>query len=386
MVKYHPEKDLPEFAREFQTLSPSKLAEIVLNRRNKKVTSESVTMWFKRHPEIYDELSREINIGLPTETEEASISIFQNGFFQEIPSVKNWLLEMNARKLAKGTISSKLITLRQLCEGRFPLLKIDLRSEGKWVLKHPDRLTLKDALEMIYMLDQRTVDTRYFKHVFKEFLLSKGVVIGKKIVVGHSFGHGKYAKLFVGMSKLVQMLLWIKQQDCEAFVCDLFMFKTATRISATLKALIENIEGSMITVYDKGRRSKYPQGHPWEKHLDGELMPEIQTIIGERKSGTIFNIQADKLAELTRQALKKFAPEILEKYPELMPNHFWRHMFAQHMLRLFDWNYAKVAALGGWTPQALEESYGKPPEETVKSWASQAGLTMQLGLAEEVKA
>jgi hypothetical protein len=64
-MKYKPERDLPQFAREAKTLSPSKLAAIVLNKRNKEITAESVTMWFKRHAAIYEQLSKEIVQGLP---------------------------------------------------------------------------------------------------------------------------------------------------------------------------------------------------------------------------------------------------------------------------------------------------------------------------------
>jgi integrase len=377
-LKYDPKRDLPNFAREFKTLSPSKLAETILNRRNKRVTPESITMWFNRHSDIYDELAKEIIEDLPTAKEEVSQSIFQNGSFQELSTVKNWILEMNARELSEHTISSKVITLRQLCQGNFPLLHIDLVAEGKMCLKHPDRLVLKDALEIITMLKEKKVDATYFKHVLKDFLLSKGIVIGKKIVVGRSKSFGKYAKLYVPIEKLRQMLQWIRSQNYEAYVCDLFMLKTATRITATLNALIEKIFGNNITVYDKGRRSKYPEGHPWDKHLDAELMTELEKIIGERKAGNIFSVKADVLADLTRQAIQMFAPEVLEQYPDLMPNHFWRHMFAQLMLRLWDWNYGKVASVGGWTPQALEESYGKPPQEKVKEWAETQTITIQV--------
>jgi hypothetical protein len=385
MTKYDPKRDLPDFAREIKSLSPSKLAEVVLNRRNKKVTHESITMWFKRHPEIEEQLRKELVQGLPTEKQEVDASAFQNGSFQEIPSVKNWLLEMNARELSKDTISSKIITLRQLCQGRFPMLKIDLVAEGKMSLKHPDRYHLQDALEIITILKAKDVDTTYFKHVLKDFLLSKGEVIGKKIVVGRSRSYGRYAKLFVEMPRLVQILTWIRSQNYEAYVADLFMFKTATRISATLESLIENISGKTITVYDKGRHSIYPKGHPWDKNLDSQLLPELENIIGGRRNGKIFSLSEEDMRDINREAITKFAPEVLGQYPDLMVNHFWRHMFAQHMLRATNWNYAKVAAMGGWTPQALEECYGKPPSEIVKEWASE-GLLIVEGLTMEVKA
>jgi hypothetical protein len=53
-------------------------------------------------------------------------------------------------------------------------------------------------------------------------------------------------------------------------------------------------------------------------------------------------------------------------------------MFAQHMLHKTDYNYAVVATLGGWTPQALEESYGKPQDETIKEWAKKYPLLMEV--------
>lgn len=60
-MKYKPARDLFQFAQEYSTLSPTKLANIVLAKRNKKVTSQSVTMWFKRHPEVYDQLAKWMN-------------------------------------------------------------------------------------------------------------------------------------------------------------------------------------------------------------------------------------------------------------------------------------------------------------------------------------
>jgi integrase len=381
-MKYKPNRDLPEFAREAQTTSPSKLAEIVLNRRNEKVTPESVTMWFKRHPDVLDAINKELVQGLPTETQTVDTTIFQNGHFQEILTVKNWILEMNARELAKATIDGQVTTLRNICKGVFPQLKIDLIAGGKWCLKHPDRLTLNDAIELITLLKERGADPFQYKRALKDFLISKGVVIGKKIAVGRSRSYGKYAKLFVEMPKLQAMLNDLEAQNYEAFVADELMLETATRATATLNADIRNLQRigdrAVITVFDKGRRSKYALGHPWDKRVSATLLRHIGKLIGDRKTGKIFNIDEHKLAELNRKVIMKYAPEVFERYPDLMVNHFWRHMFAQHMLRATDWNYAPVAALGGWTPQALEESYGKPPDETVKQWADKYSLTIEV--------
>jgi hypothetical protein len=89
-------------------------------------------------------------------------------------------------------------------------------------------------------------------------------------------------------------------------------------------------------------------------------------LIRNRKSGKIFNISIVELSNLNREALKRFVPELEPKIE--MPNHFWRHMFFQHMLRVTDWNYAVCAEWGGSTVASLQESYSRPPEAVVREW------------------
>jgi integrase len=367
-MKYKASRDLPQFATECKTLRPSKLAEIVLNRRNEKITPESVTMWFKRHRDVYDVLHKELVEGLPTEKEQVDASIFEKGSFEEIPSVKQWLLEMKARDLAHHSFMTQKASLKLICMGRFPKHHIDLVAEGKWSYKHPDRLTLQDAMEILAILKDRGIDTNIYKRALKDFLGSKGVVIGKKITVGTSKSKGKLSKLFVERPIINEMLEWIKSIDFEAYLCDDFMFKTGTRLTASLKALIENInfEQHTIRVYDKGRHSLYPEGKEWQKYIPLKLWQGLKKLIGKRKTGKIFNIDRLELGSLNREALKRFVPELEPKIR--MPNHFWRHMFFQHMLRVTDWNYGVCAELGGSTVASLQESYGKPPEAVVREW------------------
>jgi len=390
MTKYHPSKDIPNFARELKTLSPSKIRDYVLMKRNKEVTSESVTMWFKRHPQIYDQLSKELVEGLPSEKQEVDTSIFQRRNFEELSSVKQWILEMKARDLTEGYIDSEIGLVRLVCMGKIPHYKIDLVEEGKWCFKHPDRLSLKEAMEFIALLKDKKLDAYPYKRALKDFLTSKGVVIGKKIAVGKSRSYGKFSKLYVERPILNKMLAWVREGSLEgfyqsarpteaeinvrklhfeAYVADEFMFKTGTRVTATLKALIENIskEFHTVRVYDKGRHSIHPEGKEWEKNISAKLWNNIMKLIGDRKTGKIFaNIDNNELSTLNREALKRFVPDLEKKIG--MPNHFWRHMFFQHMLRTTDWNYAVCAALGGSTVASLEESYGKPPKAIVKKW------------------
>ncbi|MEX2737472.1 MAG: hypothetical protein Q6356_000155, partial [Candidatus Wukongarchaeota archaeon] len=174
------------------------------------------------------------------------------------------------------------------------------------------------------------------------------------------------------MDTLRQMLKWIKTANFEVYTVDCFMLKNGTRIDATLEAVIEEMtevgEEAVITVYDKGRKSKYPKGHPWDKKIDSQLLWEMKQLIGDRKHGKIFSVNYNTVSDVNREALQKFCAKVLEQYPQLYINHFWRHMFFQHVLRKCKWNYTIAGALGGASPQSVEESYGKPPDETIKQW------------------
>jgi len=376
-MKYKPSRDLPLFAREHKTLSPTKLREIILAKRNEAVTPESITMWFKRHPDVEEELRREI-----TEEEKSKevveLSIFQNGTFEELESVKSWILEQKDRDLSPNKIKEKIGALKRVCLGR--AFNIDLHAEGVWAYKHPDRLTLDDARDFIRILKDRGFETQSYRLALRDFLLSKGILAGKKISGAKSKSFGKYADLFVEKTIIDQMLQWVQNQNYEAYVIDRFMFKTATRINATLNALIEDLAEypthAEIKIYDKCRRSmakvnpfdKTIVGKLWVKYLDLDLLNEIKNIIGTRKNGKIFTLTESQMAEINNNVIKEFCPAVLEKYGDVMPNHFWRHMFAQHLLRLTNWNYTIVAFLGGWDVKSLQESYGKPPEAQIREW------------------
>jgi len=383
-MKYKAERDLPDFAREAKTLSPTKLAEMVLNKRNREITPQSITMWFTRNPEIYERLQKEQVEGLPTEKQSVDTSIFENDHFQELPSIKKWIEVLHSRELDKTYIDQKLGNLKNLCRGT--IHGRDLVAEGKWCLKHPDRLNFADLLEMNATLKGLGFDTYSFKRELKDFLENvREIPVGKKITVGKHRSFGKYASLFVPMDTLRLMLHEIRERNFGMYTADLFMLKTATRSSATFNALIEdfyivpNSSAGTFKVFDKGRKSKYPQGHPWLKRIDSELLSPLLKVIGERKSGRVFGaVDVDELRTLNTEMIKKYAPDVIERYPDVAPNHFWRHMFAQHMLRKNEWNYTKVAALGGWTAEALEESYGKPPEEQVREWGEKAQLNVEV--------
>jgi integrase len=200
----------------------------------------------------------------------------------------------------------------------------------------------------------------------RNFLESKGEKVGQKISGAKSKGFGSLADLYVPMEDLQKALEAVKNVSYEAYIIDLFMFKTGTRIEATLEALIEDFreDENTVKVVDKGRHSTGRK--TWKKYIDEDLKAQLKSLIKDRRTGKIFSLTSDEMCDINKIAYQKTIPEILAKIP--MVNHFWRHMFAQHMLRRTDWNYAVVASLGGWTIQALQESYGKPPEAIVAQW------------------
>ena len=340
-------------------------------------------MFFKRNPDVLRKLRTEI-IKQELPELEVSLTIFNNGTFEALPSVKEWLIQLDSRELDREYVLSKIGLLKNVCKGTMYSLNLtkEKNPDGTplWCLKHPDRLTLKEAMQFISIIKKKGQDTYRLKRDLKDFMQSKGIGIGKRIVVGKPKGYGKYAKLFVKMKRLREMLNWIKNINFEAYVADSFMLKNGTRIDATLEALIQNMaevgEEAVITVYDKGRKSKYPKGHPWEKKIDSQLLWEIKQLIGDRKHGKIFSITYDAISRINRKALERFCPEILKQYPKLYINHFWRHMFFQHILRKCGWNYTIAGALGGAHPLSVEESYGKPPEETIKQWSDTYTITI----------
>jgi len=145
----------------------------------------------------------------------------------------------------------------------------------------------------------------------------------------------------------------------------LFAFRTASRISATLNAESKylNHEAHEITVFEKATRggSKRRQ----VKYLPEDIYNEIKDL-----KGKLFQIDKEDLNGLLRAAYKTFIPELAKEI--VMPFHFWRHQFAQHMLRATNWNYAVVAKLGHWTVETLERYYGAMEWNYAKEKAKEA--------------
>lgn len=410
-MRYSPKRDIPLAVRDLHRkkapdpLSPTEIAKWVLRKRNKVIKPEAVSMWFNRHSDVRKALEKEV-IALEKPKIEVSPTLFKKEVFESLYSITEWAKIIRRTPHAPTYVPTMISTLALVLQGQLPRttdpktgkVGIDLVKEGLWALKHPDRFDLEDALEFVDIIQaknvgiplERQIDITTTKSVMKSFLMSKGITVGKKIPIGKSKGFGKLARLYVPIEKCREMIKWQLGKTLHGGTCSLFMWKTGTRLTATFNTRVEQIVSyaidteryHQITVYDKAKRSKHREGKPWDKYIDKELMSYMAKVIGNRKEGYIFFPQVPRykveksMANLNRKCLDLFVPKLSAIIKK--PNHFWRHMFAQHMLRQTGWKYPVVAHLGGWTIGALEESYGQPPLPLLKEWGAQYGDTIKL--------
>jgi hypothetical protein len=356
-MRYEPSRDLPEFAREARSLSPSILAQMVLDKRNEKTTPESVTMWFNRHSDIYESLKLEITDMLPTAAAPVDDQTFTNRFFEQLRSVAEWVNFMKTRrhkgKPLKGDYIHKQVSIL-----RFACRKFN---------KHPDRLTYRDAQQIFLALEADQTaehweggvkvagrDTCDYRRALKDFLKSKGAKDWQLIGVGKPSGYGQYKQLDVDEEIVKQMLEWVTQQNSIIGSIDTLMYNYGIRIHAVLTAQIGKFQRKeqydYLTVLEKFRETPTFE----LAKSDGDL---IQQVIGSRTEGKIFEgITEDDCAKLNREAIKRFCPELEPKIE--MPNHFFRHLCAQRLRKLFHGNTALCAKIMKCSKQSFDESYG----------------------------
>ena len=362
---------IPQVVRKFRTFSPIEVREKILQDYNRAVTPEAITMFFKRHPEVETELRKEV-VSRELENEVVVDSIFNNGAFEELPSVKQWMIDKTGQ-ISEDLLKEQTRMVKSVCRGIFYLghSRHDKYQIPNWTLKNPDRSTVQHAKEFLYHMRKAKRGTHCYRLALRSFFQSKGIIVQRKDISGEVENVGKYNNVYVEKGILEKIFEYVKQIDYEAYLIDEFMYKTATRIRASLdvrkKAFWKDEEQTrMITVIDKGLHRKGRQ--TWDKIVPLSLMEEIEKVSQERED-RIFLISDYRLSKINKEAYRVF----LKDNPRALdlalrePNHFWRHMFAQHMLRATKWNYVLVAKLGGWkNREALIESYGMPPSEMMR--------------------
>lgn len=361
---------IPQVVRKFRTFSPIEVREKILQDYNRAVTPEAITMFFKRHPEVETELRTEV-VSRELENEVVVDIIFNNGAFEELPSVKQWMID-KAGQISEDLLKEQIRMVKSVCRGIFYLGRggRDKYQIPNWTLKNPDRLTVQHAKEFLYHMRKAKRGTHCYRLALRSFFQSKGIIVQRNDISGEVENLGKYNNVYVEKEILEKIFDYVKQIDHEAYLIDKFMYKTATRIRASLdvrkKAFWKDEQTRMVRVIDKGLHRKGRQ--TWDKIVPPSLMEEIEKVSQERED-RIFLISEGKLSKINKEAYRVF----LKDDPRALdlalrePNHFWRHMFAQHMLRATNWNFVLVAELGGWkTREALIESYGMPPSEMIR--------------------
>jgi len=379
-MRYKPRRDIPLAVRELKSLSPTEICKWVRNHRTKvdsktgkriqvKRKPPSISMFFQRNPELYKQLKSEIEEEKIDETQ-ISETIFLNGNFQKIPCVEKWVLQLRARGAKESSIKNFLGNLRRICLGRLPRKKGERAKPYElienWGLKHPRALTLEDCLRYTSELIKRELPSREHRLTMRNFLKSRNVAEWDTISGKLEKQKGQYAHLYTPKENIEKIFEWLKAVNYDAYLATKFSFKCGgIRLTATLNAEAQyvNEEDKTIIVFEKANRNA-PKRRITKEIPDNffkELLPRI------KNGGKLFKIEKAELTRILRACYKAVIPELEANIP--MPFHFWRHQFAQHMLRATDWNYALVADLGGWKLQTLQDYYGAFDRKTLKEYA-----------------
>jgi integrase len=366
VLKYKPSRDIPKAIKEMKTLSPSKIVEWIREHRTERdargkrvqvnKTPESVTMWLNRHAKMYAKLKAEIENEELTKVA-ISESLFENGAFRKIPCIEKWILQYKARGGKDATLTRWLSIIKRVCQGQLPYGK----QIEEWGLKHPRFLTLEDSMRYIVEAEKTGASIREFRLALRNFLKSKNVEDWDTISGRIEKQAGQYAHLYAPKDKMDGIFAWLKSMNQEAHDACYFAFKTACRKTATLEAHAKYFdkEQMIITVFEKASRNSP------KRRMEKVITPELWDILEHRveRGGKLFDIQDHELNAILRACYNEVIPKLAKEIP--MPFHFFRHQFAQHMLRATGWNYGLVARLGGWTVGTLERYYGKMDRQSV---------------------
>lgn len=381
-MKYKPERDIPKAVREIKSLSPSLICEWIKNHRTRenKATKKreqvirkppSISNFFKRNPRLYKELEKEIAEFSRPEAVMTEIDL-ANGAFLRIPCVDKWILQMRGRGARDTSIFKFVSHIKNICKGKLPQPRKRTREKKphifleEWGLKHPRALTLEDCLRYNSEMKAQECDSRDYRLAMRNFLRSRNVAGWDTISGKLSEQKGKYAHLYATKEEIIKIFEWLKTFNYEAYLCAKFSFKCGgARRTATLEASAEyvNKEDKTIIVFEKANRNA-PKRREIKEIPDDfyeELKPRIE------RGGKLFDIEGNELTKILRACYKAVIPKLEQNIP--MPIHFWRHQFAQHMLRATEWNYALVAMLGGWKVQTLEDYYGAMDRKSVRGYA-----------------
>ena len=370
-TKFKLKKIVPQIARKYNTISPSEIRNKILVEHNKAVTVQAISNVFYRNPQLKESIAKEIHDEEKAELEVRD-TIFVNGTFEELESVKRWIEIQNTNEVSPKFMRNRISCLKLICSGKIPSKKPLSQREQITVPKHPDRLTIADCQTYIAKIREHKKNTHRYRLTARSFMESKGIKVLRSQISGDKGNVGKFSKLYISPEKVDAIFDLLKYINYNAYLATAFMFANGTRVGSTLNASISDVwedEGTiMVTVIDKGRHSKGRKR--WDKIIPNTLWEEIKETNPQEK---LFPISNKELIEALRETYKTIIPKLAPQIT--MPCHFWRHQFAQHMLRKCDWNYDIVAQLGGWIDtNTLKQCYGMPPKAVIQKWGKEYQL------------
>jgi len=382
-MKYKPSRDIPKAVKQLKTTSPMEIRKWIMEHRTDrdsktgrrvqvKITPQSISNWFRRNKGVAQELERYIE---KQEIVEEGISegLFQNGVFTKIPCVNKWTNKMRGRGAKEKSIRGFVGLIKQVCKGQLPRKGAKSRNvereliEG-WGLKHPARLTTEIANNYIAEMRKRGLKDRNHRLALRNFLKANNVDDWDEISGELAEDAGKYAHIFAERDKISKIFAYIKPINREVHDASVFAFKTASRLNATLTAHAKEYRETRLPNGEIERTIRVWEKaslHKGKRPMEKVITPDLYEILKPRieRGGLLFNIDSSGLHGILRSAYKDVIPELADEIP--MVFHFWRHQFAQHLLRETDWNYGLVARLGGWTVETLERYYGKMDRKIV---------------------
>lgn len=328
-------------------------------------------------------IPNETIIQIFNELKETDLKPYQFSYegFSTIPEVEQFRKALERRQVSKGYKNIILRCFWHVC---------------LYLKKHPRNLTIEECADLLLILKEKKIKNlnhyttkqtirSWFQNVYGmngEILTSKGIdgslsyELGKR---AHDRLTQKQRSLFIkALREIVE-----KDSLFDAWISlPYFLYYTATRIEASLKARIENVEKHegywIITVVDKGRHKNGRK--TWRKLIVGELKEQLEKNLASRgnvESGFLFPLPYIRVSAIFKEAYEKAGIPIPKQ-----PCHIWRHTSAQDFLEATDWNYELCGQTLGWEdPRILRKCYGSMSEK-----AKEKALRKAMGMPiEETK-
>lgn len=321
--------------------------------------------------QIFKELSK---------TELKPYQISYEGFLT-IPEIEKFKKALERRQVSKKYANGVLRGCWHVC---------------LYLKSHPRHLSIEQCADLLIIAKEKKIERlnygsikkamrSWFQNVYGingEVLTSKGIDGS----LGYELGKRAHDRLTAKQRHaFIETLKEIVEKDSlfDAWISlSHFLYYTGTRIKASLKARIEDIEKHqdywIITVVDKG---KHKNGRKtWRKLIVGELKEKLEKNLASRgnlKSGFLFPLRYQRVLDIFKEAYEQAGIPIPKQ-----PCHIWRHTSAQDFLDATDWNYELCAQTLGWEDtRILRKCYGSMSED-----AKEKALRKAMGMPiEEVK-